>query len=246
MRLVRSLVGSRFPQRPVVARVPLRPRTSVPRIALAPFMPSHLTSTLASSAIDPARDLRGWFYRALSPDDRCAVLEAGDTNAGAWFSDVTSADLPTAQAQSGDASFDVILLHRTLGGCRTLAAALAGARRLLRPRGTLVVFGVNRLRPGDFAATSDPVPRATGWGFRAAFSRAGFADIALYVAHPASADAVYMIDTRPPAARAFFRGELAGRQWPATSPKRWVFATLVTLGLMPYLQPGFIVVGRTC
>ena len=206
----------------------------------------HETPPTGIAGPDPAQDLRGWFYRAFAPDARCAVLEVGEANAGAWFANVTRGDLGGTRAIAGKARFDMIFVHRTLGGCATLAAAAEAAQRLLRPGGSLVLFGVNRLRPGERRAALRDVPRATGWGFRKALARAGFADIGLYLAHPPRDDAIYMIDARSRSARAFFRSELAGRELPALSPRRTLFALLVRTGLMTYLQPGFIVVGRKC
>lgn len=198
------------------------------------------------SAVDHAQDLHGWFYRALAPGGGCAVLEVGDANAGAWFSDVTRGTLGGPQAPPAHPRFDAVLVHATLGGCATLSEALARAHGLLRPGGAIILLGVNRLRPGNAQRVAAAAPRATAWGWRRALSRAGFADVGLYVAHPPGTDAVYMIDVRRRSARAFFRSELEGRQWPVTSPKRWLFTGLVELGLMPYLQPGFVVAGRRC
>ncbi len=197
---------------------------------------------------DVAQDLRGWFCRAIAPDSACSVLEVGEAHVGNWFANVTRSESAlSSEARAGSASFDIVVIHQSLGGCTTLQGALKSARRLLRQGGWLVLAGANRLRPlsrSDWP--SIPMPRATGWGFRSALKRAGFADISLHVAYPPDSAPIYVIESHPRSARAFFGAQLAARALPNWSPKRLLFGTLVATNLMPYLQPGFIVVGRRC
>jgi len=197
---------------------------------------------------DVAQDLRGWFCRAFAPDSACAVLEVGDAHLGNWFANVTRSESALSAAASAESvSFDMVVIHRSLGGCATLQSALVSARRLLRPGGWLVLSGANRLRPADRGVRpSIRVPRATGWGFRSALKRAGFADISLHVAHPPDCAPVYVIESHPRSARAFFGAQLAARGLPNWSPRRLLLGALVATNAMPYLQPGFIVVGRRC
>jgi hypothetical protein len=77
-------------------------------------------------------------------------------------------------------------------------------------------------------------------------TRAGFADISLHVAHPPDSAPLYVIESHPRSARAFFGARLAARGLPNWSPKRLLLGALVATNVMPYLQPGFIVVGRRC
>ena len=198
--------------------------------------------------VDLAHDLRGWFYRAVAPGAGSAVLEVGDARLGNWFDDVTRTDLAQADASSAHGGhFDVVVMHQSLGGCPTLLGALAAAGRALRQGGWLILSGANRLRPASHeAAPSTDTPRATGWGYRSALARAGFGNVALYVAHPPDVAPIYVIDAHPRSARAFFSAELTARNLPIWSARRLVLAALVATNLMPYLQPGFIVVGRKC
>ena len=76
--------------------------------------------------------------------------------------------------------------------------------------------------------------------------RAGFVDVSLYVTHPPERDPIYVIDSHPRPARAFFQAQIAAQPWPAWSAKRMLLGALVATNLMPYLQPEFIVVGRKC
>jgi hypothetical protein len=198
--------------------------------------------------VDLARDLRGWFYRALASDAGCAVLEVGDAHLGNWFTDVTRANLRQVDGSASHRGrFDVVVVHQSLGGCENLQSALLMAARMLRQGGWLVMFGANRLRPapGGLAPTAG-MPSATGWGYRSAFARAGFGDISLYIAHPPDVAPVYLIDAHRRSARAFFSAELIARNLPVWSPRRWAMAILVATNLMSYLQPGFVVVGRKC
>lgn len=199
-------------------------------------------------ASDYAQRLRGWFYRAIAPDAECAVLEVGDARLGHWFANVVSRDLSAAGgAPAEPGSFDIVAIHRSLGGCATLRAALHAARRELRPGGILVLTGSNRLRFTTPRGRSSPrLPRATGWGLRREVVRAGFDDVSLYATYPPAREPIYMIDAHPRAARAFFRARVAAQPWPAWSAKRILLDALVAANLMPYLQPEFIVVGRKC
>ena len=206
--------------------------------------------TLANEPHSPdvAHDLRGWFCRAIAPDSACSVLEVGEAHVGNWFANVTRTESALSdEACAESVNFDIVVIHQSLGGCATLRSALVSARRLLRQGGWLVLSGANRLRPagrGDWPSIR--MPRATGWGFRSALKRAGFADISLHVAHPPDCAPIYVIETHPRSARAFFGAQLAARDLPSWSPKKLLFGALVATNLMPYLQPGFIVVGRRC
>jgi len=199
--------------------------------------------------VDVTHDLRGWFYRAIAPSASCAVLEVGDAHLGTWFTNVSHVDnLAQAQLDTADGRrFDVVVIHQSLGGCPSLLGTFESASRMLRQGGTLVLSGANRLRPaGSRVSRPADIPSATGWGYRTAATRAGFADVSLYVAHPPDVAPLYAIDSRSRSARAFFGTELAARKLPAWSPRKWVLAALIATNLMPYLQPGFIVVGRKC
>jgi len=197
---------------------------------------------------DVAQDLRGGFCRAIAPDSACSVLEVGEAHAGNWFANVTRSESAlSSEARTGSVSFDIVVIHQSLGGCATLQNALTSARRLLRQGGWLVLSGANRLRPpsrGGWPSMS--MPRATGWGFRSALKHAGFVDVSLYVAHPPDSAPVYVIESHSRSARAFFGAQLAARGLPNWSAKRLLLAALVATNVMPYLQPGFIVVGRRC
>jgi len=206
--------------------------------------------TLANEPHSPdvAQDLRGWFCRAIAPDSTCSVLEVGEAHAGNWFANVTRTESALSDnARAEGVTFDIVVIHQSLGGCATLQSALVSARRLLRQGGWLVLSGASRLRAASRSdGPSIPIPRATGWGFRSALKRAGFADISLHVAQPLDCSPTYVIETHPRSARAFFGAQLAARDLPNWSPKRLLFGALVATNLMPYLQPGFIVVGRRC
>jgi hypothetical protein len=191
--------------------------------------------------------LRGWFYRAIAPDARCAVLEVGDAHLGNWFSNVVSRNLTASdRIAAASGQFDVVAIHHSLGGCTTLRAALHAAQRELRQGGMLALAGRNRLRRAPRVGRSTTQPRATGWGLRREMDRAGFADISLYVTHPPARDPIYVIDAHPRPARAFFETQIAAQPWPSWSPKRILLGALVATNLMPYLQPEFIIVGRKC
>jgi SAM-dependent methyltransferase len=176
------------------------------------------------------------------------VLEVGDAHVGNWFSNVMRLDLSQADGTCANCGhFDLVVIHQSLGGCATLQRALRSARRMLRDGGWLALFGANRLQiTGRGGWRSVDMPRATGWGFRSALKRAGFADVSLYVPHPPDCAPIYVIDAHPRSARAFFRAELAARTFSSWSPGKLMFGALVATNLMPYLQPGFIIVGRKC
>ena len=76
--------------------------------------------------------------------------------------------------------------------------------------------------------------------------RAGFVDVSLYVTHPPKRDPIYVINSHPRPARAFFQALIAAQPWPAWSARRMLLGALAATNLMPYLQPEFIVVGRKC
>jgi hypothetical protein len=193
------------------------------------------------------RDCRGWFYRALAPDPASAVLEIGEAFAANWLSNVTRCDLIPGSAQSPPAGFDIVVLHNTLGGCRTLREAIDTAAMSVRRGGLLIVAGENRLRTAaPRNGTSANRPRASGWGFRSLMTNAGLDKIVLYAVHPDVDAPLHVIDVDPRSARDFFRGMLRSRGSARWSPRALAMSALVRTNLISYLQPNFIVVGRKC
>src|SRR4030095_10522151 len=155
----------------------------------------------------------------------CAILEVGDASLGHWFTNVTRRNLTASGgAPVAMGRFDVVAIHRSLGGCATLRAALVAANRELRSGGTLAFTATNRLRSVTVhdapAVPAAPAPHVLGWGLRRLVRRAGFADVSLYVTHPPARDPVYVIDACPRTARAFFRARVAAQPWPTWSLKR--------------------------
>jgi SAM-dependent methyltransferase len=197
---------------------------------------------------DFTRDRRGWFYRALAPDPICTVLEVGEAFASSWFSDVVRCKyLATIAADTKSMRFDMVLLHHSFGGCATLKDAIECAHGLLRQGGVLIVAGKNRI--GTAYRRASPIgraPRATGWGFRAAMSGAGFKGVVLYTIYPNVIAPVHIVCCDRLSAREFFRGVFRLQARPLWSPKRLAIAALIELNLMPYLQPDFVIFGKKC
>jgi hypothetical protein len=175
-------------------------------------------------------------------------MEIGDGFAENWLPHVVKGELraQTVPTPSG-AQFDLVVMHYSLGGAATLSAAIESASSLLRRAGVLAIAGQNRLRAsGPGAPDGVPPPRATAWGFRSAMIAGGFSRVALFIAHPPGNAPVYVVDASRLSARDFFRKSLATRRLSPWSPVRIASSALVELNIMPYLQPGFLVVGEKC
>jgi len=197
---------------------------------------------------DFTRDRRGWFYRALAPDPSGAVLEVGAAFAGNWFPNVVRREnFSTVAADTNSAQFDLVLLHNTLGGCATLEGAVECAHNSLRQGGVLIASGKNRIGTAFWRASPiKRAPRATGWGFRASMSSAGFEGVVLYTVYPNVIAPVHVVHCDRLSAREFFRAVFQIHTRPLWSPKRLAIAALIELNLMPYLQPDFVVFGKKC
>ena len=175
------------------------------------------------------------------------MLEIGEGFAANWLTNVTRSSLMPGPTQTPSAFFDMVVLHNTLGGCRTLREAVRVAAAALRPGGLLIVAGENRLRPGAGAAGSVlPRPRASGWEFRNLLRHAGFDKIVLFAVHPDVDKPLHVIDVNPRSARDFFDNVLRSRAGARWSLKTIAMRALIRANLMPYLQPHFVVVGRKC
>ena len=223
-------------------------RASVPTEERQPSGGAHHSTPDADAAV-VVRDLRGWFYRLTAPNSSCAVLQVGDGFAENWLPNVVKSDLREETIASLSlGQFDLVVMHYTLGGRETLSAAITSASRLLRYGGILAIAGENRLRsPGRGASTKDvPCPRATGWGFRSVMVSGGFTNVALFITHPPGNAPVYVVHADRLSAREFFRSNLRGRNLASWSPVRIALMALVELNVMPYLQPGLLVVGEKC
>ncbi len=195
------------------------------------------------------RDLRGWFYCLIAPSPNCTVLQVGEGFAENWLPNVVQSNLGGAAiAGLAPGQFDFVVIHYTLGGLSTLRAAISSASGLLRRGGLLAIAGENRLRlSGATDAGKDTArPRATGWGFRAMMVNSGFSKVILFNAHPPGSAPAYVVDASSLSSREFFRISLRGRQLAFWSPTRIALKVLVELDLMPFLQPGLLVVGEKC
>lgn len=190
------------------------------------------------------QDHRGLFYRIVAPGSDLAVLEIGAPFVRNWFSNVVTGDLRSLQrALSVGPRFALVILHSTLGGCASIAEALAAAHSVLDPGGIVALAGVNRLRAPVARKSDTTVPRASAWGYRRAAMHAGFAQVDLYVVQPDIDEPVYAVSTAPASARAFFRHEVMARKASGTDRFPLARAVLAELGLAPYLQPFLVVVG---
>jgi SAM-dependent methyltransferase len=161
------------------------------------------------------------------------------------MTDVTRSDLSQASTQRlAQGSFDLVILHDSLGGLPTLPAALQTAHRLLRVGGRVAVVGSNRMRRAPDSATRHI--RATPWAYRSALRAAGFAEVTLCVIHPPGNAPVYLVEIKRRSAQGFFRAALRSRRLGRWSPVRALLTTLIDSHLMPYFQPGLLVLGDKC
>jgi len=189
------------------------------------------------------RDSRGWIYRLFAPAPDCRVLEIGDGHAGNWLSNVAKSDF----AAPAHDEFDLVVMHYSLGRAATLDAAIDAAARRLRKGGLLVLAGENRLRPLGAARPTDAEPRRhTPRGYRSAMARNGLSNVTLYITHPPGNAPVYVVHADRVSARPFFRAALRSQRLMRWSPVRLVSLALIELNVMPFVQPGLLVVGEKC
>ena len=134
--------------------------------------------------------------------------------------------------------FALVILHRTLGGCASIAEALAAAYSVLEPGGIVALAGVNRIRGSVSAAIRMLQCHGPPHGVSGEPPcSAGFAQVDLYVVQPDFNEPDYAVSVAPSSARAFFRHEL----WPGR--RRAGIACHLhercspDSNLAPYLQP---------
>ena len=215
-----------------------------------------MTSPSRTVAEDPAdesigartrdeSDRRGLFYRIIAADADVPVLEFGAPFARQWFSDVVSGDARgLASLVTQPARFAMVILHRTLGGCASVAEAFRAATLVLEPGGTLAVAAVNRIGVGIRPRMNEAAPRATPRGFGRAALRAGFAHVEIFVVRPDLEEPDYAVSTARRSARAFFGHEALSRQ--ASGSDRWLLAraALARLDLAVLLEPYLMIVAK--
>ncbi len=193
-------------------------------------------------------DYRGWFYRVVAPHSDIAVMQAGVPVADRWFTNVLSGNTDALiQPPRASPSFEMVILHGTLGGRSSVGQALCAAHGLLRPGGIVALAGYNRLHVAlRNPAVGTHVPRATLWGYRLAARNAGFSKVTVYVARPDFDAPTFVVSTDGASALAFHRFELEARAVSGAVRFRWFRSAIVELRLAPYIQACFIVVARKC
>jgi hypothetical protein len=205
----------------------------------------HPAAESISSHTRDQSDRRGLFYRIIAADAGAPVLEFGAPFVRQWFTDVVSGDARgLASLVTQPAGFAMVILHRTLGGCASVADALQAAALVLEPGGTLALAAVNRIGVGIRPRTNEAAPRATSSGFRRAALRAGFAHVEVFVVRPDLEDPDYAVCTSRRSAHAFFDHEALSRK--ASGRDRWplVRGALARLGLAVLLEPYLLLVAK--
>ena len=195
------------------------------------------------------RDPRGWLYRLFAPDPQCAVLQVGDGFAENWLPNVMGLDLRKQTIASfSAASFDLVVMHYSLGGLQTLDAAVASASRVLRRGGVLAIAGENRLRRATESSIVEGQsrPRSSAWGYRRAMVENGFGDVRLFVVSPPGNAPVYVVDVHRQSAQGFFRTASRDRHLSPWSPVRLFVKAIIKFNLMPYFESSLLTVGRKC
>ena len=210
-----------------------------------PDIPPDFHASKPLGTNDPALR-RGWFYRAVAPDPDKPVLAVGAPFARRWFPNVIDGTLSGASATYPLASFGLVIVHSTLGGCPSLVGALRAARDVLAPAGVVVLSGYNRLRPEEGIASAAEIPRATLWGYRHAARTAGFGDVELFVARPTLETFASAFSTARASARAFYRFELASRRASGNASWTRVREWMTTCGVAAWAESAFVVVARKC
>ena len=210
-----------------------------------PDIPSDFDASKPLGTNDPALR-RGWFYRTVAPGPDKPVLAVGAPFARRWFPNVTEGSLFDASATYPPASFGLVIIHATLGGCPSLVGALRAACDVLAPSGVVVLSGYNRLRPEEGIGSAAESPRATPWGYRHAARTAGFGELELFVARPTLETFTSAFSTARASARAFYRFERASQR--ASGSARWTRARewMTPSGLAAWLESAFVVVARKC
>lgn len=184
---------------------------------------------------------RGWFYRAVAIDPASRVLAIGAPFVGHWFANVV-ADTSLAGASARPATFDIVILHRTLGEQPTLERALQAIHGLLAVDGVAIVAGYNRLR--RLAATQRSEPRSTKRGYLQAARATGFSDVRIYSARPDLDTMRLAVALEPASVTPFFgfqcaAARAAGRMRPAWLDRWYARAA-------PWLEHAYVVVARKC
>jgi hypothetical protein len=185
----------------------------------------------------------GWFYRALAPGSGCRVLEIGDAGLANWFDRVARFDdAPDACTAS---RFDLIVIHRSLGGHPTLRSAVAAFASALDVAGVMALAVDNPWRRATLVRSRPEAPRATLRGCRRALAAAGMCNIRSFAAMPSNASPEHVVQTDRVAAVPFYRARWAtsGRR---LAPKVLAFRALTALNAMPLLAPGYIATGERC